>query len=77
MAAPTVSFNNDILPIFFKWKSQMIWRLDLTNYEDVKMNASIILDQISNGPMPPPPFPPLSTDQINLFKQWMDEGYPQ
>lgn len=69
-----VSFNEDILPIFYKWKAQMAWRLDLSKYEDVKMNAPVIYNQIANGPMPPPPYPPLSQDQINLFKQWMDEG---
>jgi hypothetical protein len=25
--------------------------------------------------MPPPPFDPLTTDQIQLFQQWMSEGY--
>lgn len=73
----TVTFNNDILPIFFKWKSQMAWRLDLTNYEDVKMNAEIIYGMISTQSMPPPPYPPLRTDQIALFKQWMDAGCPE
>ena len=77
MTATTVTFSNDILPMFFKWKSQMSWRLDLTSYEDVKMNASIIYDQISTGPMPPPPYPPLSSDQINTFKQWMNDGFPE
>jgi hypothetical protein len=25
--------------------------------------------------MPPPPFDPLTLEQIQLFQQWMDEGY--
>jgi len=78
MAITTVTFSNDILPIVGKWKSQMMWRLDLTNYEHVKMNADIIYAQISTGgPMPPPPYPPLTADQINLFKQWMNDGCPE
>jgi hypothetical protein len=77
MATTPVTFNNDILPIVGKWRSQMIWRLDLTKYEDVKMNADIIYTEISSGPMPPPPYPPLSNDQINLFKQWMNDGCPE
>lgn len=73
--AEEVSFSNDIVPMFFKWKSNMMWRLDLTNYEDVKMNAHIIYDQILNQNMPPPPFPPLTTPQIELFNQWIQGKY--
>jgi len=72
--ADTVSFANDILPIVVKWRSEMIWRLDLGEYEDVKMNAQIIYNQIANGPMPPPPYPPLTSDQIALFQQWITDG---
>lgn len=71
------TFNNDILPIFFKWKSQMIWRLDLTDYETVKINAGMIYGQISNGLMPPAPYGSLPQDQVALFKQWMDDGCPE
>ncbi len=72
-----VTFNNDILPLFFKWKSQMAWRLDLTNYEAVKINAGIIYGQISQGLMPPPNIATLTQAQIALFKQWMDDGCPE
>ncbi len=72
-----VTFNDDILPIIFKWKAQMIWRLDLSKYEDVKANADIIYGQISTNQMPPPPFPPLTTGQIQLFQQWIADGCPE
>ena len=75
--AATVTFTNDILPMFFKWKSQMIWRLDLTSYDDVKKNATVIYGQLASGSMPPPPYPPLTPDQASLFLQWMQGGYLQ
>jgi hypothetical protein len=75
MTQTTVSFENDILPIFYKWKTRMTWRLDLTKYEDVKENASIIYDNIASKQMPPPPFPPLTDEQIEMFKEWMNTGY--
>jgi hypothetical protein len=72
-----VTFSNDIMPVFNQFKGQMMWRFDLTNYEHVKANARIIYDRIADpnlGPMPPAPFDPLSPEQIQLFRQWMDEG---
>jgi len=76
MTTTSTSFANDISPIFFRWKAQMIWRFDLTDYETVKMNASIIYNMISTSQMPPPPYPPLSSEEVSLFQQWMSEGYP-
>ena len=73
----TVTFTNDIAPIFSKWASRMAWRLDLTKYEDVKINASIIYGQISSGNMPPPDMDSLTKEQIDLFKQWMDQDCPE
>ena len=70
-----VSFSNDIMPIFGQFKGQMMWRLDLTNYDHVKANAQIIYAQINGQTMPPPPLPPLTLEQIQLFQQWMLEGF--
>lgn len=69
-----VSFSKDIMPIFNQFKGQMMWRFDLTNYNQVKANATIILGRIDGGGMPPPPFDPLPFDQIQLFQQWINEG---
>jgi hypothetical protein len=75
-----VSFENDVMPILFQFKGQMMWRLDLTSYEQVKANAQLIYDVITAGPdsphtrMPAPPFPPLTESQIQTFKQWMVDG---
>ncbi|MBL8238105.1 MAG: hypothetical protein JNM66_11830 [Bryobacterales bacterium] len=71
-----VSFSNDIAPIFNQFRSQMLWRFDVTNYDHVKANAAVIYGRISDKgyPMPPPPMDPLSDAQVALFKQWMDTG---
>jgi hypothetical protein len=53
----------------------MMWRFDLTNYDQVRANAQVIYGRINGGGMPPPPFDPLTLEQIQLFQQWMDEGY--
>ena len=70
-----VSFSNDIMPLFNQFKGQMMWRFDLTNYDQVKANAATILGRINGGGMPPPPFDPLTFDQIQLFQQWINDGY--
>lgn len=72
-----VSFSKDIAPIFNQFRAQMLWRFDLTNYDHVKANAATILTRISDPDqlMPPPPLDPLTTAQVDLFKQWMNTGY--
>lgn len=70
-----VSFAEDIVPIFRQFRGSMAWRLDLTKLEDVKANASAIYKQISQQAMPPPPYPPLTNQQVGLFKAWMDGGF--
>ncbi len=74
--ALSVSFEKDIVPVFRQFRGPMMWRLDLTKYEDVKANASMIYSQISTRQMPPGPFPPLTAGQIAMFKAWMEEGCP-
>jgi hypothetical protein len=73
-----VSFAADIMPIFKQFQGPMMWRLDLTSYEAVMANAATIYGRISNpgSPMPPPPFPPLTADQIQMFQNWMSQGCP-
>jgi hypothetical protein len=77
----SVSFEKDIAPVFRQFRGSMMWRLDLTKFEDVKANATMIYRQIvpSGGSvgMPPPPYPPLTNEQVALFKSWMDEGFPR
>ena len=72
----SVSFEKDLVPILRQFRGPMMWRLDLTKYEDVKGNAGMIYGQISTQQMPPPPFPPLTSEQVKLFKTWMAEDFP-
>jgi hypothetical protein len=74
----TLSFQKDIAPIFAQYRGPMLWRFDLTSYEDVRINAAVIYDMIvPGGGMPPPPFPPLPKEQVALFQRWMSEGCPR
>ena len=75
------SFASDIAPIFGPFRSNMLWRFDLTDYEQVKANAELIRVFITGDPdfprMPPANYgPPLSATQIATFQQWILEGYP-
>jgi len=74
------SFANDIAPIFGPFRSQMLWRFDLTDYEQVKANADIIRVFITldaDSRMPPANYgPPLAPQQIITFQQWISEGCP-
>ena len=74
------SFKTDIAPIFAPYRANMMWRFDLTDYDTVKGSAEIIYQRIIGNPafnpMPAPPMEPLTQQQTDLFKQWMDDGYP-
>ncbi|MFZ6767621.1 hypothetical protein ACO0LM_11105 [Undibacterium sp. Di26W] len=71
-----VSFEKDIAPLFNQFRASMMWRLDLTDYEQVKANAAMVLTQIQGG-MPPPPYPPLTTAQVAMFQAWINQGFPK
>ena len=73
MAQGTVSFANDIKPLFTETdKNHMEFMFDLWSYKDVKENADDILDSVSDGRMPPRN--PWSQDKVDLFKQWVAGG---
>jgi hypothetical protein len=82
VAAPAqpqpISFATDIRPLFQQFQGPMAWRFDLTDYDAVLGNAENILQRISSAgnPMPPPPFPPLTRDQIATFQEWINQGCP-
>jgi hypothetical protein len=54
--------------------------LDLSDYQQVKDQAQSVLDQVSStddaSRMPPPPAAPWARSQVDLFRQWMADGYP-
>ena len=72
-----VSFSNDIAPMFKPFDVNMAWRFGLTSYDDVKANAHLLYARMTSlsSPMPPPPYPPFTSEQIALFNQWMLDGY--
>jgi hypothetical protein len=73
MSQGTVSFANDIKPLFTEVdKDHMEFMFDLWSYKHVKDNADDILDSVSNGRMPPNN--PWSQDKVDLFKQWVAGG---
>jgi hypothetical protein len=54
----------------------MLFMFDLWSYGEVKDNADDIHDSVSSGRMPPSQAGgPWSKDKVDLFKQWMDDGY--
>ena len=44
-----VSFSSDIAPLFNQFTGQMMWRFDLTNYDQVRANAQTIYGRINGG----------------------------
>jgi hypothetical protein len=76
------SFATDIRPLFRTKDIDHMRPLGvlLDDYDYMKRPshaAGVLcrLQGITGRRMPPPPDPPWSEDQINLFKQWMDDGF--
>lgn len=73
------SFASDIAPFLAPYRDNMLWRLDLGDYEAVKANAAIIygkIDPANGSQMPPAPLPPLEPADVTLFHTWMSDGCP-
>jgi len=70
-----LSFANDIRPLFRDTPDVDTMKrmgLDLSSYEDVKEKAAGIYSRLEDGSMPCDGAWP--TEQLSLFKRWMDEG---
>jgi hypothetical protein len=70
-----VSFARDVRPLFRDSPDvdgMKAYGLDLSSYEDVRAQATVIYALLENGSMPCDGAWP--TKQIELFKQWMAEG---
>ena len=70
-----VSFASDIRPLFRDSpdvETMKEYGLDLASYEDVKTRAAKIYATLEDGSMPCDGAWP--KEQIDLFKQWMDDG---
>ncbi len=74
--ADEVSFERDIAPLFKLYRAGMLWSMDLTKYEDVKASAKPILARIRSGNMPPPPYPSMTPEQVELFAAWIRQDFP-
>ncbi len=81
MPKPT-SFQKDIRPLFTERDIQAMSKaFSLASYDDVKAHADIIYKRIRGigGAVMPPPPPrgegPWPQARIELFAQWMADGY--
>ncbi|MGH8359741.1 MAG: hypothetical protein ACRESF_19820 [Pseudomonas sp.] len=70
-----LSFGKDIRPMFRDSPdvdSMKDYGLDLSSHEDVKSHAEAIHARLADGSMPCDD--PWLQEQVDLFKQWMEEG---
>ncbi len=69
------SFEKDIRPLFRPLdRDEMRYAFDLWELEDVKAHANDIQARLEEGDMPcDEPWPP---ERIELFKAWMEAGFP-
>ncbi len=70
-----LSFGKDIRPLFrdeLDVETMKPFGLDLSSYDDVRSQAGNILARIEDGSMPCDGEWP--KEQIDRFKQWMNEG---
>jgi hypothetical protein len=76
------SFQANIRPLFTERDIHAMSKaLNLANYDDVKTHAAVIYDRIRGigGAVMPPPPPrgegPWPKTRIELFAQWIADGY--
>jgi len=71
----TPGFARDIKPLFREEdRDAMDYIFDLWDYNDVSTHAENILERLDDGSMPCDE--PWSTEQIDLFRRWIDAGKP-
>lgn len=49
----------------------------LDDYDSVVANANTLFGELAQGRMPPSPIQPLSQEQLQLFRSWMQNGFPK
>jgi hypothetical protein len=75
MEQAAVGFEHDIRPLFRgKDVSAMSSSFDLSSYDDVRASADRIYAKLADGSMPCDGS--WSDEQVALFRQWMDAGFP-
>jgi len=75
-----VTWNNDIAKLFEEkdvnhMKSATAGRLDLSNYESVKIWAWKVYEYVESKNMPPGS--PWTDEKINTFGCWVQKGCPR
>lgn len=79
-ASPTVSFANDIRPMFTDMDVAHMKPngIDLSSDDDVRNNADDILKNVRSGRMPPKTSgePRWTNDMCDRFSTWMSQGFP-
>jgi hypothetical protein len=70
-----MSYEIDIRPLFREDdRKSMDFIFDLWSYDDVKENADLILERLSDGTMPCDE--PWDDERIGRFRSWIAEGCP-
>ena len=74
-----VSFKNDILPLYTHDDiAHMKHWFDLSDKDDNVQNHQIIVNRLQGlggSVMPPPPYARWTQDKIDLYKQWIADGF--
>jgi hypothetical protein len=75
MSDPAISYATDIKPLFRESdRKAMLSSFDLWSYDDVKEQATAILDQVEQGTMPCDDAWP--DDRVDVFRRWLAQGAP-
>jgi hypothetical protein len=76
MRNSVTGFAVDIRPLFREEDVDAMQPFfDLTSYDEVRDNATAIFDRLSEGTMPCDEAWP--AERIDLFQEWMDQGFPE
>ena len=70
-----LSFTADVKPLFREEdRSSMDFAFDLWSYDDVKVNADLILERVEEGTMRCDES--WSEDKVQVLRAWIAEGCP-
>lgn len=69
-------FDPDVIALFKPFRNNMMWRLDLNNYDDVVQNFDNILNLVQTQQMPPDPFPKFTEGDIQVLENWQGGNFP-
>ena len=76
-----VTWSNDIKQMFTALDIDHMKKkgIDLSDYQDVKVNAAQIYTRVANGSMPPPGSgePRWPQPKVDTFGCWIQQGCPQ